>query len=227
MATTVMDFLIEILRISPQTVSQYSNVTPIEQMFYLIFFPTLFILIFIYILTTRWMSEHAGFRILVAVAVYAFIIFQGYYDWFVMASKFWLFMLVILGAVWFVFRPKAPEGGGGAKGKALGGGIMDDLKRRFKGEITGEFKQREEMIMAMLKQIEDAMKKAGGNITDIDNVLGGGGGAMIMMARIYQMIWDLRRDEQIMGFAGPRVLKLIKRYNHVARALGAKTMPEK
>ncbi len=130
----VLQLLIDIFKISPQMVNEYSTVSPLEQIFYLFFFPTLFIIVFIYILTSRWMGEHKGLQILIAVAVYAFIIFQGLYNSFVFLSKYWLIGLIILGFIWLVFRPR----GGGAKamtadGKGKGGKLLGFLE-----DVTGK-----------------------------------------------------------------------------------------
>ena len=125
----VFTFLTETLfKISPQVLNEYTRLPILEQVFYLVFFPTLFLIVFVYILTSRWMAEHKGLRILIAAAVYAFIIFQGLYEWFVVLSKYWLFGLIGLGAFWFIFRPKG-SGGGGAKvsqgmTRGKGGGVL-------------------------------------------------------------------------------------------------------
>ncbi|MCK5023335.1 MAG: hypothetical protein KAS04_04130 [Candidatus Aenigmarchaeota archaeon] len=229
MAVDMMQMFIDVLRISPNVLNEYSRMPVLEQVFYLLFFPILFLIIFIYILTSIWMSEHKGLRILVGVAVCAFIILQGMYEWFIILSKYWFFGLIALGAFWFITgkRNRGASGGGGAQGftsKGKKGGLFSDIQKRLKGQITGEFKQREQMIMALLDQIEDALKKAGGGIEDVDNIIGGGGGAMMMMSRVYQLIMDLRQDGAIMGFPESRITKLIKRYNVVAHKLGTKTI---
>ncbi len=137
--------------------------------------------------------------------------------------------MIILGFIWLIIGRRSGE----VKGKTIGGkagaggGLFGDIKKRLKGQITGEFKDRERMIMSMLDQIEKAEKIAGGNPEDMDNILGGGGGAMIMMARINQLILDLRRDGAVMGFPEGRIKKLIDKYNDVAHKLGAKTIATK
>lgn len=132
----ILQMLIDIFKINPQMVNQYSTVSPLEQIFYLFFFPTLFIIVLIYILSSHFMSEHKGLSILIAVAVYAFIIFQGLYNWFVFLSPYWLFLLLILGGIWLFFRPR---GGGGARGmtagdkKGRGGKLLGFLE-----DVTGK-----------------------------------------------------------------------------------------
>lgn len=231
MATDIFQLLIDIFKISPQMVNQYATVSPLEQIFYLFFFPTLFIIVLIFILT-RYITEHKGINLMIALAVYAFIIFQGLYNWFVFLSKYWLLGLILLAFIYLILgklgQPRGAKGMTAAQGKGgAAGGLFDDVKKRLKGQITGEFKDRERMIKSMLDQIDKAQKMAGGNPQDLDNILGGGGGAMIMMARINQLILDLRRDGSIMGFPESRIKKLIDQYNDVAQKLGAKTIAKK
>ena len=61
-----------------QEFQQYAY-QPMEGIFYNIFFPIVFIIIFIYIISGTVGAFTRGIRILVAMAVLAFIIFQGYY----------------------------------------------------------------------------------------------------------------------------------------------------
>lgn len=135
MATDILQLLIDIFRINPQMVNQYSTVSPLEQIFYLFFFPTLFIIVLIYILSSHFMSEHKGLSILIAVAVYAFIIFQGLYNWFVFLSPYWLFLLLILGGIWVFFRPR---GGGGARGMTAGEKGKGGKLLGFLEDVTGK-----------------------------------------------------------------------------------------
>lgn len=160
MAIEIMTVLADLLRISPELVRDYASVTPLEQIFYLFFFPTLFIIVFIYILVSHWMKEHRGLRILIAVAVYAFIIFQGLYDWFVILSKFWLFGLILIGVVWFIFRPKE---GGGAKGLTSGKGKFSKVIG-FAEDLTGkkldpkEAAKLNKMLMRDLERLAETKK---------------------------------------------------------------------
>jgi uncharacterized membrane protein len=110
----ILQLLIDILKITPQQVSQYATQGPLYQMFYLFVFPTVFIIVFIYILSYRAMKHHAGLRVIIAMVVYAFIILGGYYKWFVFLSGYWLLGLVLLG---FLFLLIGKGGGEGGKGQ--------------------------------------------------------------------------------------------------------------
>jgi hypothetical protein len=122
MATDVLQFLVDIFKINQNLVSEYASQGPLYQLFYLFIFPAIFILIFIWILTNRIMGEHKGLRILLSVGVYAFIILQGYYSWFVMLSKFWFFGLIGLGFLYFISYRGGGGRGRGAQGMTSEGG---------------------------------------------------------------------------------------------------------
>jgi hypothetical protein len=132
----IIDILVNILKIDPQLVSQYAPQGPMYQMFYLFIFPTLFIIVFVYVLSRRVMERHTGLRILIAVAIYIFIILQGYYNWFVYLSKFWLFGLIFLGFVYLIMGRGGERPEGGAKGKVLGTrGVGFRLRRAVEDKL--------------------------------------------------------------------------------------------
>jgi len=157
MATNIFQMLVDILKINQNLVSEYASQGPLSQMFYLFVFPTIFLVVFVYILTSRWMGEHRGLKILISVAVYAFIILQGYYSFFVMFSKYWLFGLLILGGLWMVFRPGRGGGGGGAAHpKALGRvGAVERIGERIRKEISGEEQRRVDLIKNHINQLRN------------------------------------------------------------------------
>ncbi len=225
MAVDILQLLVEILQISPQLVNEYSSQGPIYQLFYLFFFPMVFIVILVWMVMERF-SRHRGLSILIGIAVLAFIILQGWYSFFAYLSRFWILIVVIIAAFMAFFSFRGKKEGGTVKGRAVAAssGIFAHTlkqagKRTWKN-ITGELPKREEMIRAMLTQVRDAIKMArGGDIKDVDNLIGGAGGSMRTMQNIYGMIMDLWREGEIMGFPEDRVKKLIKEYNDVARQL--------
>ncbi|MEE9323654.1 MAG: hypothetical protein V3U72_03840 [Candidatus Aenigmarchaeota archaeon] len=170
MATDIFQWLVDILQISSQLVNEYAVQGPLYQIFYLFFFPTLFIIVFIYILTSRWMGEHKGLQILIAVAVYAFIIFQGMYNWFVFLSQYWIIGLIILGFIWLVFRPR---GGGGAQGKTLGaaagGGILSKAFQQV--NPVGGFRTDFDLLKTKIVTIYELTMNKGSKDQQTQNLL--------------------------------------------------------
>ncbi len=166
MAADIFEMLVDILKINQNLVYEYSNQGQLYQLFYLIFFPTLFIVIFIWILSNKIMGQHKGLRLLLAVGVYAFIILQGYYSWFVMFSKYWLFGLIILGFLYMIsYRGGGIMGGGRAKAKAVeaGGGAL-----HFVEEVTGmklnpakvlQYRRRAERTLKLLAERKRVLEK--------------------------------------------------------------------
>ncbi|UCD02941.1 MAG: hypothetical protein JSV63_04120 [Candidatus Aenigmatarchaeota archaeon] len=141
---------------------------PIEGIFYLVFFPIVFILVFIYIISSAvgTFRETKKFRILIAVAVFAFIILQGWYHFFLILGQLWLLVLVILGVFWIILHTfVGGASGGGARSRVAGveggGGAMGSLLKRIRSDVTGETKRLEnELNMALeeMKIVENAVK---------------------------------------------------------------------
>ncbi len=133
----IVDFFAEIFKLDYSMVNEYAAQGPLYQIFFLVLFPTIFLIFFIYIASNLAVHSHKGIRILVAVAIYAFIVLQGYYKWFVIISKFWIFGLIVLAFLWIILsrgrEPSGGGGGGGAQGKTSGGGFMGYI-RDFTGK---------------------------------------------------------------------------------------------
>jgi hypothetical protein len=169
MAADIFQFLIDILKISPNLVSEYAAQGVFYQIFYLFLFPTIFVIIFVWILTNKIMGQHKGLRILLSVAVYAFIILQGYYTWFVMFSKYWLVGLITLGFFYFI----SYRGGGGAKAMTGGGrGILSSVFNQV--NPLGEFRNEADMVKTNINFIfskvsEDKKQGRAGHYEEIIN----------------------------------------------------------
>lgn len=114
----ILDILIEILRIDCSVVQCY-YANPIEGLFYLFFFPTVFIILFIYILTSfifRGGGKVMGLKLLIALGAYAFIIFQYLYTFFAAISQLWWLLTILLVGLFAFVRylfTGGREGGGG------------------------------------------------------------------------------------------------------------------
>jgi hypothetical protein len=152
----LLDVVIEFLNINCSVVQCSGYGSEIEALFYLLFFPTVFIILFVYVVVgavlNRVQGTEGALRLLVSVALYAFIIFEGYYNLFVSLSRLWWLLLATLLGVWLFIRQFIHGGGGfpslGGGGRGMSGFISDKVKRK----ITGEEKD-------LYKEIEDAFKQ--------------------------------------------------------------------
>jgi len=134
--------------------NQYSY-KPMEGLFYVVFFPIVFIVLFIFIVSSS-ISPNRGFRALISVAVFAFIIMQGWYYLFAMLGKFWLYLLVFLGFIWILihtFVGRGKEEGGGAKGRSLGGGLVGKAMSRIGKDIRGDTSRAEKLIDRAIAEV--------------------------------------------------------------------------
>lgn len=93
---------------------------PLTQLIWLVFFPLVFLVIFIYFLSGVIIT-HKGMRTLLAVAIYLFIIFSNWYYIVLIVSKFWYVSLIILGGLG-IFVHKMSGGGNTVTQRALSGG---------------------------------------------------------------------------------------------------------
>jgi hypothetical protein len=176
-------------------------------MFYLVFFPIVFIIIFIYMLSNKLFGHHKGLRILIAVAVFAFIILQGWYYFFMNLGELWYIGLIILGFFWLIlYGLRGGIGGGGAQSRAgdgseSKGGIAHKLVKRLKHQVTGDVNRVEREIDTTLHEIE-AIKKSAAS---------GNEGAWRMAAAVLERLHTLRR-EYLEFLRGPGGFRLGGRY---------------
>jgi hypothetical protein len=150
----LIEMLAEILKIDPALVSQYSSQGPIQALFFLFFFPTLFLIIFVWVIGRKWGGKIFG--LLISVAVYAFIVFQGWYTWFVWLSQFWIYLLIFLGFIWFITsRPGKGGGGQAVQGRGFFTGLSTQVAGRAWKRVSGEEKDLVKTIEAQLKMLKD------------------------------------------------------------------------
>ena len=139
MAADLLAMIIEFLRINCSTVNCYTG-QPLEAVFYLVFFPSVFIILFIYILSNFIVkggkTGPRGLRILIAITIYMFIVIGGWYSIFVMVSKIWWIVIILLFGFWIFVVHIA---GGGESGK----GAMPPVGRRgLLGHISTKFREK-------------------------------------------------------------------------------------
>ena len=171
------DFIIELLKINCGAVQCSGYATEIEALFYIVFFPTVFLILFIYILTNfifRGGGFSRGLRLLIAVAAYAFVVFQGMYNIFVsLSSAWWILTILLVGLFAFIRHLiKGGDGGGqghmpGIGGKRSGLNILDRARGKARDAVlqkTG-LETREEEIKRRteeeIKRVDEKVRKKG------------------------------------------------------------------
>jgi hypothetical protein len=118
---TILDILIQTLNIDCSVAQCSGYASEIEAMFYLFFFPTIFIILFIYILTSfifRGGGKVRGLKLLIAIGVYAFIVFEHMFTSVVAISRLWWLLTIILVGLFAFIRFLFT---GGREGEARGG----------------------------------------------------------------------------------------------------------
>jgi hypothetical protein len=130
----LLDVIIDILKINCSVVQCTGYASDIEALFYLFFFPTVFIILFIWVITgviTQQIGgKTGGLRILISVALYAFIVFQEYYTLFVSLSQLWWLLLATIVGL-YIFIRKIIHGNGGGGGSPMEGIGGRGFQKRF------------------------------------------------------------------------------------------------
>jgi hypothetical protein len=175
-----IDLIIQFFRIDPAAAAKYAYAGPVYQIFFLLLLPSIFVILFIWMLISRGpISTHPGFKMLVAVAVYVFLILMpmgsnvSYYNWFVILGEFWIFMLIGIGVVYMVWTrggTKSPAGQNGGQRASRGffEGVGEGLANRVKKNITHEEQDMAVTIDSLLKAMEEIIHRfsAGGGDKD-------------------------------------------------------------
>ncbi len=187
-----------------QEFQQYAY-KPMEGIFYAVFFPIVFIIIFVYIVSTALSLKSRGIKMLIAVAVFAFIILQGWYHMFMMLGQMWLFVIVILGFFWvlvYTFKGKKQEAHG-RTGVAGAAGAAGSIFARIAKNVSGEERDLEreiEMALNELKVVEKAVES-------------GQEGAYRTLASLLDRLHSLRA-QYISLLKGPGGLKYGGKFKH-------------
>ena len=144
MALDVLEFLMGVLCQQntigqcQQFVSEYSD--PVMQTIYFFFFPTVFVILFIHVLSSK-VAENIGakFRIMIAVAIFVFIVVQGWYYFLLTLSRVWFISIIVLGGLWAFLNMglKKDDRGSMGAGKIMGS-VIDYAKKRTAASIRGD-----------------------------------------------------------------------------------------
>ncbi len=122
----VLEFLMEILCQQgtvgqcQEFVSGYAD--PVQQVLFFLLFPSLFLLIFITEVTVTIRAIPKKYGFVMSVAIFVYIIVQGWFHYFLLFGKFWFFTIVILGGLWVMISKMGVVGGAGGGGGGGEGG---------------------------------------------------------------------------------------------------------
>ena len=194
----LLDIIIDTLRINCSVVQCTGYTSEIEALFYLFFFPTVFIILLVYILTNFIFRGEGntprGLRLLVSVTLYAFIVMEGLYTMFASLSRFWWLFAVILIGLWAFIRHLIGGGsGGGGKGNlpGLGGGALGKFaKGKLASVFTHEEEDRRKEIRDAFKTLEHFYNETKGNPLGSDARRGASDGFERTQTRLRQLITD-------------------------------------
>jgi hypothetical protein len=177
----LIQMLIEVLRIDCSVVNCYYT-NQIDAIFNLFFFPTVFILLIIYLLLNYILDEvRGGLRLLIAIALYAVIVINGLMTLFIPLSQFWWIVLLIVFGAWVFFTRllfKEKKGGGGGLAGALAGGATGGVvgymagkaEREIRKDDKREFDSLEREVNRLREHIE-GYKKGGPDSTRLGSLI--------------------------------------------------------
>jgi len=165
MALELMDMLVQFLCPTSNSASLCQNfisahqsvMPPFGQYIYFLFFPTVFLLLFLWIVFKDAIKANKGISLIATIAVYVFIIIQGLYPIFLALGELWIIVIFLLGFLYFIIHRFRGEGGGGGKGGGIGGLVGGGIKA-VGGWASGDISSREKDIKDRIKELEDAAK---------------------------------------------------------------------
>ncbi len=178
-----IQMLIEVLRIDCSVVNCYYT-NQIDAIFNLFFFPTIFILLIIYLLLQYILDEvRGGLRLLIAIALYAVIVLNGLMTFFIPLSQFWWIVLIIIFGAWvfffrLLFKEKKSSSGGGLAGALAGGAAAGGLTgymagkagRAVRKDDEKEFKSLDKEVGRLEGYVND-YKKGGPDSTRLASII--------------------------------------------------------
>ena len=129
----------------------------IQQTIYFAFFPTVFVILFIHVLSGA-IAKNIGekYKILIGISIFVFIVLQGWYHYLLLLSRFWFISIIVLGGFYaFMNMGIGRQDGGGGKigGKPLKS-IGDYVKKRTATAIRGDEKSLNDRIRREMDAVE-------------------------------------------------------------------------
>lgn len=132
----------------------------INDLIMFLFIPSIFIIAFIYILLWRMNIPHAGIRLLMGLAIYAYIIVSGFYDVFALAVGPYFFVLIfILGGFYFLtnhFRVRGHTHGSSAALEESGHARYTQFENMSRRELRIAKERIENEISFISSELKEA-----------------------------------------------------------------------
>ena len=128
--------------------------------------PSVFIILFVYMLLGRlFLPSQSKLRLLLGVSIYLFIWAGGYYRTFaLLAGPYFIFLIFILGLVYFIPAHFGIRQEGGVAGGGVGGrgekGYVPELNPAERRRLQNELKRIDERLDRLRKK-EESMLKTG------------------------------------------------------------------
>jgi len=188
MDTDIMEALVELLcpqnptvqnapSMCSQFISEQAGFGLMGQLFYFLLFPTIFLIIFIYILSSSVLKGDAGrmkmINFLIAAGVWIFIIINGYYALVLPVAKLWFFALPLLGVLYFFLRHWRGGGGGGGMSKAGVGGVVARSGNWLKEAMVGDRPIEPREMFRQRKLLQDEIEVKDKQIREQEDLLKG------------------------------------------------------
>ena len=173
MAINILEQLIAFLNIDCNLVNCFNYQSDLHALFFVFFFPTVMLILFIYVLS-RSLAEklaggqqtHKGLFLLLSVAFYIYIILQKWFTIFVgMTTTYFFGVIIFMGFTVFFLRHVfgRGNGGGGGGGDRHGGAFSGPGGRGRRRNVLTPFIGDTEInpwnIMADRKLIDDEKRK--------------------------------------------------------------------
>jgi hypothetical protein len=139
-----------------QFVQEYPDV--VTQTIYFFFFPTVFMIVFVYLLAASVAGDDKvakKFKAMIGVAIFVFIVLQGWYHIILILSKFWFFSIIIMGGYYvFVYKMGVKKGEPQSGTKGTAGRAFDSLANYAGRRISSAIRGDEKTIISRIERLQ-------------------------------------------------------------------------